>query len=184
MAYFVNSASQFERAVRALIIFQGKGTIANSYISNESVTRTLPNRTFVGSAFSPTRPYRPEGVVQLEIQHHFAAVLQPNQTNPAQRVAMDAFVGDTMDTLNLGGYNPTALTVLADAITSAGRYLAVGDGSAMGNTIAAENADMANFRCDWVKFGTPMITRGRDAADSTNWVEIIHIQGFVSHTNL
>ena len=46
--------------------------------------------------------------------------------------------------------------------------------------IVAGNLDMVNFRCDWVKFSSPLITRGNDSA-TTNWVEIIHLSAFVSY---
>jgi len=182
MAFFTSPATKFERAVRAFVFLQGKGTLDDSFIANDSRDRTLPNRTYVASSFSPDRSYRPEGVVTLDIQHHFAAVEQPDQTAQAQRVAMDAFVGDTMDALNADSGNPS-LVNLADAITRAGRWLAVTDNTPEGDAIAAANPDMVNFRCDWIKFGQPLISRGKPDNDSSNWVEVIHLSGFVSHAS-
>ena len=175
MAFFQSPASKLERAIRALLVYQGKATFSNTYIAAESVDRTLPNRTIQTTSFNPTRPYRPEGVCHLEIQHHVFEPLQPDQTNPANRVALDSFVGDTFDTLNLGGTNDQDMQPLAQAITNAGRYLATGPD-------AANNADMANFRVDWVQFDNPVLTRGiSESKNGVNWVEIIHIKAFVSH---
>jgi len=186
MAFFVSPATKLERAMRALMILQGNGSWLDTYISNQALDkdRILPNRTFVVRNFSPTKPYRPEGVCQLEIQHHFDATVQP-ETNPVQpRVDMDAFVGDTFDTLNMGGgSDATDLQALATAITQAGRWLAIPDPdptNKVSAAIVAANADMVNFRCDWVKFSTPLITRGNDTA-TTNWVEIVTLTAFVSH---
>jgi len=187
MAFFTNQAVKFEKAVRALLCLQGKAQWSNSFISNDSRERIIPNRTFVVRSFSPTKSYRPEGICRLEIQHHFPAIVQPGVNNSlnepdmnAQQKMMDSFFGDTLDTLNLGGTDDQDMQPLAAAITRAGRWLAVPDGTPKGNQIAADNSEMANFRCDWVRFGNPQITRGQEK-DSTNWIEIIHLEGFISH---
>jgi hypothetical protein len=186
MAFFINPSTKFERACRALLILQKKATWEDSFISLDSRSRILPNRTFSVRQFIPTRGWRPEGVCDLEIQHHFSAVDQPNEAPNTQQVSMENYVGDTLDTLNLGGSSEaTNMKALADAITQAGRWLATPNPS--GNTpiddkILAANADMVNFRCDWVKFSTPLITRGTETG-TTNWVEIVHLSAFVSHSN-
>ena len=77
------------------------------------------------------------------------------------------------------------MKALADAITQAGRWLAIpdpNDTTGAAAAIVAANLDMANFRCDWVKFSTPLITRGNDTS-TPNWVEIIHLSAFVSYSN-
>ena len=186
MSFFVSPSSKLERAFRALLILQGKATWDDAFISNESRDRSLPNRSFVVRSFSPTRPYRPEGVCQIEIQHHFSAPAQPGQVVTQPSVNLDNYLGATFDTLNLGGFEgQTNLQTLADAITSAGRWLAIPDATdATGASalIVAANLDMVNFRCDWVKFSSPLITRGNDIS-TTNWVEIIHLSAFVSHAS-
>lgn len=186
MAFFINPATKLERAMRSLLILQGKATWAEAFISNDSRTRTLPNRTFVVRAFNPTRGWRPEGVCQMEIQHHFRANSQPGQPVTTPGVELDSYMGDTFDTLNLGGaLNTTDMAPLADAITQAGRWLAIPDPNGnrgdVSDFIVQANKDMVNFRCDWVKFSTPLITRGHDR-DSLNWIEIIHLSAFVSHS--
>ena len=185
MAFFVSPASKFERAMRALLFLQGKAKWDNAFISNDSRERKLPNRTFVVNSFSPTRGWRPEGVCQMQIQHHFSAPAQPNQVVTQPSVDLDAYLGTTFDTLNLGGaLNATDMAPLADAITLAGRWLAIpdtNDTTGAAALIVSANADMANFRCDWVKLSTPLITRGHDTT-TTNWVEIIHLSAFVSHS--
>jgi hypothetical protein len=45
--------------------------------------------------------------------------------------------------------------------------------------LAQNNADMVNFRCDWIKWATPELTRGRES-DTTNWAELLHLAAFVS----
>jgi len=119
----------------------------------------------------------------MQIQHHFDGVAQPNTDVALPGVNLDTYLGDTFDTLNLGGQSEaTDMKALADAITKCGRWLAATDNTPIGNQIAQDNADMVNFRCDWVKFSTPLITRGNDAG-TTNWVEIIHLSAFVSYSN-
>jgi hypothetical protein len=190
MAFFTNPTSKLEQAVRMLIILQGKGSMANSFISNDSRCRVLPNRTFVVTAFTPVKPYRPEGVCILDIEHHFPALVQPNQTDNqgrknfnAQQDALNSFFGDTMDTLNLGGDNEQDMQPLASAITAAGRWMAQTDNTPSGDQFASDNAEMANFRCDWVKFSIPSITRGKPDSESVNWAEVIHLQAYVSHAS-
>jgi hypothetical protein len=94
---------------------------------------------------------------------------------------MDEMVGDTIDSFACG--DRQSLNRVADAITAAGRDLATSDGSAQGDKDAADNADMENFRCDWIKFAHPMITRGRASEDSTNWVEVVNLTAFVSNAS-
>ena len=185
MAYFLNPSGKLERALRALVALQingGQYVITDAFIANDSRPRIFPNRTFAGTAFSPSKPYRPEGVVTLEIQHYFDSIAQPNQPDvDTPRVNLEAYFGATMDVLNLGGTNDQDLQPLAAAITQAGRWLAVPDNTPAGIQIAADNADMVNFRCDWVKFNTPMITRGKPENESIAWVEIIHLSAYVSN---
>lgn len=173
--------------MRALLVLQGKTTWDDSFIANDSRTRTLPNRTFVVTSFSPTRGWRPEGVCQMEIWHNFQATAQPDQSITEPSVDLDAYLGATFDTLNLGGaLNATNMGPLADAITAAGRWLAIPDPTDQTGTaakIAADNADMVNFRCDWVKMSTPSLTRGTDKA-TTNWSEIVHLSAFISHASI
>ncbi len=185
--FFVNFPSKFERAMRSLLINQGKATWADAFIANDFRDVPLPNRRIVVSQFNPDRPYRPEGVCHCEIQHHFQAVNDQGQPITQNRIALDNYLGDTFDTLNLGGVlNATDMAPLADAITNAGRWLAQnnpGGNSAAEQRIVDDNLDMPNFRCDWVKFLNPVQTRGRDSTDSTVWVEIVHIAAHVSHSN-
>lgn len=186
MANYSNPASKLERAVRALLILRGKATWENSFISNESRSRTLPNRTFVVTSFNPVRRDRPEGTCQMEIWHNFSAIDQPGQAVTQPSVDLDAFIGDTLDSLNIGAASgSTDMAELADAITLAGRWLATpdpNDTTGASALIVAANQDMVNFRCDHVGFGIPMITRGKDTA-TTNWSEIVHLSAFVSNSN-
>jgi len=172
---FNNAASKTERAVRAYLIFQGKATTADCYTMNGSNDKVLPNRVIGCMTYSPMRPNRPEGWVRLQIDHRYNAALDPNDSNlETQRVLIDSFVGDTMDSLIFGDRD--SLNVVADGITVAGRALA----SDADPVIAANNADMVNFRCDTIKQGDPVHTRGRSNEEAGVWLESLHFMCFVS----
>jgi len=180
---FNNPASKFERALRAYLIAQGKATAANTFVANDSRARNvLPNRTIQATSFNPRYGHRPEGEVQFNIQHHAEALEQGADVGTdIQRVNMDKFLGDTMDSMAVG--DAQSFNLLADAITTAGRALAVSDGSQAGDAQAAINADMVNFRCDWVKNGHPLLTRGHPDGNAVLWVEILNFSAFVSAAN-
>jgi len=188
MAFFVNFPSKFERALRSLLINQGKATWEDCLISNDFRDIPLPCRKILVSQFRPDRPYRPEGVVYCEIQHRFQAVNDQGTPVTQNRILLDNYLGDTFDTLNLGGaINATDMAPLADAITDAGRWLATNNpngNSAREQQIVNDNQDMLIFRCDWVKFLNPVQTRGQAEHDSTVWGEVIHIAAHVSHATI
>jgi len=175
-------ASKLERAVRALLIVHGKATFDDCFISNDSRTRNiLPNRTVLAHAQVQTRSYREEGEVHFGIQHHFPIVDQPGTAPGTQSVAMDAYVNDTEATLF--GLDPVgkSLDALADEITAAGRWLAQTDNTPAGDLFATQNADMVNFRCDWVKASNPYLTRGNVENEKTAiWAEILNFSAGVS----
>mgnify|MGYP006921323517 CR=1 FL=1 len=181
MAYN-NPTSKLERAIRAYLIAQGKAEPENIYIANDSRTRALPARTVIAPAFNPRYGHSSEGECSLAIQHVFSAAIDTPETNfSTQRVLMDKMVGDTIDSFACG--DRQSLNRVADAITAAGRALATSDGSEQGDIDAADNADMVNFRCDWIKFAHPMLTRGRASEDGTNWVEVVNLTAFVSNAD-
>ena len=203
MAFYISLASKLERAVRALLILQGDSAadavnfLSNGdiFISNDSRTRTtLPNRTVVGSAVDSIKPYRPEGIVTLQIQHMLRAAATPTEADQnIQQLSVDAdsFLGDTQDTMGIGGLDTDqAMSQLADAITCAGRWLAVpdptlsGDAAAAAALIVQNNGDMANFRCDWVKRGRPFLTRGHSDAAFTTWAEVLNFECAVSYSSV
>lgn len=179
-------SSKLERAVRALLVLQGKATMADCFISNDSRTRSiLPNRTVLANAQMQTRSYREEGEVYFGIQHHFPAIDQPGTVPGTQTTAMDKYVNDTEATLFGFDVDGKSLNALADAITAAGRWLAQTDNTEAGDLIAQQNADMSNFRCDWVKTATPYLTRGNtEHSKGTNWVEILNFSAFVSTSTI
>lgn len=184
MAFFISATSKFNRAMRALLVLQGKGTWDDSFINADSRLRNvLPNRTYRCSQFTPDRPHRPEGVVSATILHHFQSAVQPGEDIEQRRIEQDAYLGDTMDTLNMDGDGQQGCPKLAQAITDAGRWLAQTDGTPEGDLIAAKNADMANFRVDWVKFSQPLIVSGESEHASTIWVEVVNFTAFVSHAS-
>ncbi|MEN6533314.1 MAG: hypothetical protein ABFD89_06600 [Bryobacteraceae bacterium] len=176
---FIGPSSKLERAVKALLVLQGKADEGNTFISNDGRQRGFPNRTILATGFSPTVPHRPDGRVYFGVQHHFRS---PGSDDGTARAAMDAFVGASADTLMVSDGN--SLQAVADAITSAGRWLAQTDGTPEGDAIAKQNADMAGFRCDWIKLGDPFLTRGKTddggVEGAAHWVEILNFTAFVS----
>ena len=176
---FNNPGSRLERAVWHYLILQQVGTRDDTYFADYTGERILPNRTIVGYSFTPKHPFRPEGTVGLQIQHHFKAVEQNPAVPLAQMLAKNEFVGETYDSMSQGDGQSFNLT--ADAITEAGRLLAVASGpEAEAIAFAQQNADMANFRCDWIEHATPLHTRGRPNVEGAYWVEILHFIAFVS----
>lgn len=201
MAFYFNLPSKFERAVRAFLITQGKDVDAvafqangDIFVSNDSRTRdTFPNRTCVVLTNDPIRPHRPEGVLHLQIQHHFDATMQPDETNfEAARLKADVVLAATADTLGVGDDNEDqAMSELADAITAAGQWLATPDPTqqnpevaAIEEQIVANNADIVNFRCDWIRRAHPFHTRGSRDGDALVWVEILNFEAACSYANI
>ena len=177
---FISPGSKLERAVRALLILQGKSTADATFISNDLRDRVFPNRTVLASSFTPTVPHRQGGVVTFSVEHHFNTEEQAGDLDgSARREALDAFVGATADTLTVSDGN--SLNSVADAITTAGRWLAQTDGTPEGDAIAANEADMASFRCDWIKMSEPFLVRGRTKDEEGTWLEILNFTAFVSH---
>ena len=176
MMAFISPCSKLERAIAAFLVLQGKSATEETFVANDVRQRVFPNRTVLASGFNPTVPYRQGGVVFFSIQHHFN-VLEDDQS-PQLRAELDAYVGDTVDTMTVSDGN--SLNAVADGITAAGRWLARKDSTAAGDAIAANNTDMVAFRCDWVKMETPFLTRGRIERDEQCWVEILNFSAFVS----
>lgn len=162
---FHNPCSKLERAVRALLIQQGKAIEGEITTMNETQVKVLPNRVVGGTSFSPERANRPEGAVRLQIDHHFSAEVD----GVGFRAAIDLMLGETADTLGMGTSDIPYF--VGEAITSAGRELSTIEG----------NEDMANFRCDWLRADSPMHTRGKPAESGAPvWIESLHYIGFVS----
>lgn len=186
MAYN-NPATKLERAVRAYLIAQGTATLADCFVAKDSRTRVSPNRTIFCTDFTGKFPFSLEGTCQFQIQHHYEAFVQPDEPDiNAQTVASDDYLGKTIDSMTQG--DGQSFNLLANAITRAGRDLAV-DYSAAGDSAAvkaqnalsaAQNADMLNFRMDWIKMGTPFLIRGK-SDDTDNWVEMLNFVAFVSN---
>jgi hypothetical protein len=182
---YTNPSTMIERAVRAYLIGQGKGTADKCYISLNSYYRTANSRTFLVRNFMPNNAYRPAGVFQIEIQHVGEAIQQDNVANPDQmRVNMDNFVGATMLSMFAQSDGQGPLTVVADAITAAGRALAVDQSNGadpIAIQLAANNTDMVNFRVDWIKAAPSLMTRGEtEGKNGTFWAESLNFMGFMS----
>ena len=196
--FYVSLASKLERAARALIILQGKSQDSTSFyengdtfVANDSRTRTvLPNRTCVVPVVNPQFGHRPEGVLHLQIQHKFRAFIQPDENDwEVRRLEADNYLGATMDTMGIGdGNSDSSMPQLAAALTAAGQWLAkVDPNAAVGSPadkLAKNNADMVNFRVDWIRRAPGFLTRGFADEDSDIWVEILNFEVFVSYANI
>lgn len=172
-----NSASQLERAIRAMFIARGDATAADCHISNESGDRTgIANGiTDILAVMSTATDTEPSGNEKwtVRIQNKFGAVVQPDEPNPQlNRVAMDQRVGRQMLALLRGTYS---LDETCADITNAGRALAVAnDSTAEAILDAANNADMAEFTC---LFGRYLgATRGQPEDGSCAWVEVRNME--------
>lgn len=201
MPAYVSLASKLQRAVRCLLILQGKSMDAVTFSANgdcfiaedSRARKILPNRSILATSVNPLhKKERPEGVVTLQIQHKFEAVLQPDEQDDweKRRLEMDQYFGATCDTMGIGDNNQdTGMNELAAAITAAGRWLATPDPNPPADPVAAaaeaklvaNNADMVNFRVDWIRRGTPFITRGEAEGHAALWVEIMHFEAGVSY---
>lgn len=181
---FVDPSSKLERAIRWFLIAQSKASIDDTFISGYSELRSvLPNRTIAVETFSPGKAsHRPEGICVIPIRHLFSAVLQPGETlTSTRRIERDEFVGGTIISMEQG--DPQSFNRTAAAITAAGRDLAV-DHSAGADPLqlqsALDNADMTEFRCDWIRRGQPFLRRGIADDQGTLWMVITNYEAFVS----
>lgn len=181
------------------LVNQGKGTWDNTYVSNDIRDRNTPLRSMISPIVKSTKPYRPEGVVVLEIQHHFPISDPNNPYGPLDPQQAKEWIGETFDSINCENPPSQNMGKLADGLTAAGRWLAIPPAAQVANPTqaqitqyaldiaqAAANADMANFRVDWVMYSNPIYTRGR--VEKTDgglfWAEIIHLEAFVSQSAL
>lgn len=169
--------TKLERALAAHLLLQGKAPTEETFIASDTRERVLPNRTIQVISFTPVKGHRLEGVCEVQIVHHFPSAKQEGQTDYTARIARGQYLSATIESLTFG--HGDAMPQVADAITSAGRWLAQTDGTTEGDQQAAENADMLDFRCDWLELASPFITRG-NTEEGTAWVEILHFRAGTS----
>jgi hypothetical protein len=187
MAYS-NPATQVERGVRAFLLNQGKGTFASSFISLDDRMRIPNSRTFIVTSLMLRNPFRPQGEFKLEIQHIGDAIAQPDEPQTLNRTKIDAMVGETITSMFALSDGQSPLLAVADAITAAGRDLAVdtsNGANAQWAMIAQANQDMENFRVDWMRAEPILQTRGKAEIDrgSFFWMEVLNFGGYVSNAS-
>ena len=144
--------SKINRAIRAVLISAGAGTLNDTYAAPASDDRQLPNTTIItgdGIPFSgPGNWHFPEVTVLLRD----SAVVQP-ATDAANtpRISANSRMTAVINALTLSD-NISSLYYTAQQITALGRALAV-DPTNGSNPIAAQsaldNADMSDFTCLW-----------------------------------
>lgn len=187
MAYS-NLSTQVERAVAAYLLLQGHGTPDKTFISLDTRIRTGRSRTIVVSQFIPNNPFTAQGAFNFEIQHIWDAMDDAVQPQIQSRAQMDAFIGETISAMFAQSDGNSPLVVVADAITCAGRSLAVDPNNGANPVtaeIAANNQDMVNFRMDWLKAAPVFQTRGKtELVAGFFWAEILHFQCYSSYATI
>ena len=142
--------SKLGRAIRALLIQQGAGSLADTVCELSSADRALPITTILtgdGAEHIPHTGNWRFGEVTLEL--HDSAVIEPDEVSQ-NRSWLDATERYSNVRDALGRIADSGNTLfMADAITAAGRALATSDGSAEGDQQALDNADMAAFTVTW-----------------------------------
>lgn len=171
-----NCGTQLERAIRALFISKGAATKDDCYVSNESRDRTGLDTgiTAILAEQSTTQDSELSGNEkwQVSIQNLYGAVQQEGEPPELNRIEMDKRVGRQELLLRKG--EADKLDVSADDITAAGRALAVTDNTPEGDLSAAQNEDMAEFTCLFMRFlGS---TRGKPNDEACAWVEKRHYE--------
>ena len=141
--------SKINRAVRAHLIAQGVGTVLDTFSAPTADDRILPNTTILTGELSEETKYTGNwrGLVMVSLRDE--AAIQPGEINPnLSWVAANTRLTNISNVLRETGTNGL-LTYTALALTAAGRAMAVSDGSAEGDLLALDNADMADFTCFW-----------------------------------
>lgn len=165
-----NVGSQLDRAIVAWLVSQGVGTdpscqVLPAYSTEENA---YPNIT-VHSLRSQNEPQlagNKSFTVQVRIaQAASREVKDPNPENA--RVILDLLTGQCAYAL-LQSNDGQSLNLTAQNITTAGRALA----ASADPTIAANNADMANFTCQYL-FDQGQ-TRGKPSDEAAAWVEVLN----------
>lgn len=161
--------SKLDRAIVAYL--QDRGVSENIYPANCSIERQTKNVTVWSHNGTPSEQFSGSYSFQVMIEIENSATQQPNEPNPEkQRAELDELTEDTHDALMQTEDNEN-LKATAEAITLAGRELAVTDGTPEGDKRAENNADMAEFTCQW--WEESGLTGGRPNVEGGAFKEVL-----------
>lgn len=143
--------SKINRAVRAVLIAEGAGTVTDTIAAPSEMDRTLPNTTVVSGDSQPfDGPGNWRFPVTLVLRDE--AVTQPTEINlEASRQTANGRLSGILNALNRSDDEHT-LYYTALELTTKGRALAVdASGGTDADSVqrAADNADMADFTVLW-----------------------------------
>ena len=150
-----NVGSQLERAIRAWFIICGAGTINSNYVSMESRPRVPPLNDILAHKSNEAEINSREESFTVMISSEFPSVQQPNDPEGYNWVSINNWIGLVMAALSITGNGGQDYRATCEAITDAGRNLAIDptDGAdPLAVTFAANNADMANFTCTFLRY--------------------------------
>lgn len=149
-APFNNLRSKLNRAVAAYLVGAGAGTTEDVLPFTTRVAKTFPNTTVRARMGKPEPSFTGNYAIVLHITVRGSAAQDPTEANEeAARIAFDERVALTADAM-MQTDNNADLAYTAQAITDAGRALAISDPD--------NHADMADFKCHVLRddgFGDP-----------------------------
>lgn len=158
---YLNLDEKLTRSIAAYLRSVGLGNTENivSQVTNQARTVSAEGLTTVTCGDPQPADGQPGNFwFDVMVELKFPSVQDPNDSNPrTQEVAARQRQAAINDQLNLSDDEHT-LHYTAIQIHTAGRALAVSDGTAEGDTFAAENADMVDFTVIWWEatgFSTP-----------------------------
>ena len=172
-----NVRSKLDRAIAAYLVSAGAGTVADTFPYSSTASKSYPNTTVWAQRAIPDPPMTGIRRVTVHVSIKGSAVNAPKEQNPEQaRVAFDARVSAVYDAL-MQTEDGETFNATAEAITEAGRALAESDDA----TVAANNADMADFTCSgWYDAGEG---GGEAKAPGCSWEEILIFEALCSPSN-
>ena len=153
-----NIGSQIERAVIAWLYdcFGGEVSRYKFYFSTDWKTRTPPLIEVFAHKSTETPTHSRMESFMVSVEARWKGTNVPGETNPDTNwKQINDFIGVVMAAMSQSDNDGSDFKATALAIAVAGRRLAVfgtpGIADAMANDIT-NNADMANFYCDYVEF--------------------------------
>ena len=175
--------SKLNRSIRALLIAEGAGSTEDTFTEISSATRQLPNTTIDSGSASEhvmfTGNWRFQNVT-LTMRDN-AAVQPDDEINSPWVVAVERYnrIRVALSRIATSG----SFAFLPGELTTAGRALAVSDGSESGDIIAADNADMADLTVMWwniTGLSSPRFNSEADCFESELQFDCIACNGNVS----
>ncbi len=181
--------SKLNRAIVAYLISVGAGSRNDTFAANvnrSSIGQHKPgNNTTVQATLSKPEPYLTANRrITVHVRIRGSATQSPKEPNwEAARTTFDERVGAVYDAL-LQSDNAQNLRATAQAITAAGRALAVADDPSNPQSVqqAANNADMVDFTClGWYDMGEG---DGEPQQEANAWEEVLVFDALCCGSNV